>query len=105
MILAARDLHYSFPGAVPALQGLDLTVARGRSLAILGPNGAGKSTLFLHLNGSLRPQKGQVLLEDQPAGYTRRHLTDWRTKVALVLQDPDDQLFAATWPRMSLLAP
>lgn len=96
MILAARDLHYSFPGEVPALQGLDLNVARGRSLAILGPNGAGKSTLFLHLNGTLRPQRGEVLLDGAPVAYSRRALTDWRARVALVLQDPDDQLFAAT---------
>lgn len=96
MILSAQDLHYTFPGAVPALQGLDLAVQTGRKLAILGPNGAGKSTLFLHLNGTLRPDRGRLLLDGQPAGYTRRALTDWRTKVALVLQDPDDQLFAAT---------
>ncbi|MCW1920359.1 ATP-binding cassette domain-containing protein [Rhodobacter sp. KR11] len=95
-MIQAQDLHYTFPGEVPALQGLDLTIQRGRSLAILGPNGAGKSTLFLHLNGTLRPARGRVLLQGQPVGYTRRDLTAWRSRVALVLQDPDDQLFAAT---------
>lgn len=95
-ILDAEGLHYTFPGEVAALQGLDLRVPRGRNLAILGPNGAGKSTLFLHLNGTLRPNRGRILLNGQPAGYSRAALTDWRTRVALVLQDPDDQLFAAT---------
>lgn len=96
IILGARDLHYSFAGDVPALTGLDLTVTKGRSLAVLGPNGAGKSTLLLHLNGSIRAQRGQVELYGQPADYSRKGLTAWRSKVALVLQEADDQLFAAT---------
>lgn len=95
-ILAAEALHYTFPGAVPALCGLDLQIRAGRSLAILGPNGAGKSTLFLHLNGTLRPSAGRILLQGQPVAYSRAALAAWRAKVALVLQDPDDQLFAAT---------
>ena len=95
-ILAAEALHYAYPGAVPALKGLALTVQAGRKLAILGPNGAGKSTLLLHLNGSLRPQSGRVLLQGQPAAYRRPDLIAWRNRVALVLQDPDDQIFAAT---------
>jgi cobalt/nickel transport system ATP-binding protein len=95
-ILRAKGLHYTFPGAIPALAGLDLTVAKGRSLAILGPNGAGKSTLFLHLNGTLRPDLGEILLQDSLVRYDRKALAAWRARVALVLQDPDDQLFAAT---------
>ncbi|SOB99120.1 cobalt/nickel transport system ATP-binding protein [Rhodobacter sp. JA431] len=95
-ILSAEALRYAFPGDVTALDGLSLSVAAGESLAILGPNGAGKSTLLLHLNGSLRPQSGQVLLGGAPVGYSRKALTEWRRRVALVLQDADDQLFAAT---------
>lgn len=95
-ILSARDLFYAYPGEVPALCELSLQVQTGRKLAILGPNGAGKSTLLLHLNGSLRPERGAVLLGGQPADYSRRGLNAWRARVALVLQDPDDQIFAAT---------
>ena len=95
-ILAAEALTYEFPGGVTALDGLSLTVPRGESLAILGPNGAGKSTLLLHLNGTLRPQSGRVLLGGVPTGHSRKDLTDWRRRVGLVLQDADDQLFAAT---------
>jgi cobalt/nickel transport system ATP-binding protein len=96
MLLEARGLTYSYPGGVPALNGLDLKVARGRRLAILGPNGAGKTTLFLHLNGTLRPEGGQVLLEGAPGNYSRKGLAHWRRQVGLVLQDADDQLFAAS---------
>jgi cobalt/nickel transport system ATP-binding protein len=81
---------------VPALSGLDLCVERGRCLAVLGPNGAGKTTLLLHLNGTLRPDGGLVLLDGKVAGYSRAALSSWRRRVGLVLQDADDQLFAAS---------
>jgi cobalt/nickel transport system ATP-binding protein len=96
ILLAVRGLTYAYPGGVPALSGLDLTVTRSRRLAILGPNGAGKTTLLLHLNGTLRPTSGQILLEGKPAGYDKRALSDWRRRVGLVLQEADDQLFAAS---------
>ncbi len=95
-LLEVRGLDYRYPGGVVALRDLNLTVERGRKLAILGPNGSGKTTLLLHLNGTFRPTHGEVLLDGQPAGYDRRSLNRWRRRVGLVLQEPDDQLFAAT---------
>lgn len=96
VILEARDLRYGYPGGALALDGLSLAVEQGQVLAILGPNGAGKTTLLLHLNGTLRPAAGQVVVDGRPAGYGRAALASWRRQVGLVLQDPDDQLFAAT---------
>ena len=96
MLLEACGLTYSYPGGVPALADLSLTVTRGKRLAILGPNGAGKTTLLLHLNGTLSPSSGRVLLNGTAMGYSRKELTAWRRQVGLVLQDADDQLFAAS---------
>lgn len=96
VILEARGLRHHFSGGVVALDGLDLTVEEGRRLAILGPNGAGKTTLLLHLNGTLKPQAGHVLVDGRAAQYGRAELNAWRRRVGLVLQEPDDQLFAAT---------
>lgn len=95
-ILSAHDLHYAYPGGVAALQQLSLDIAPGRKMAILGPNGAGKSTLLLHLSGLIRPDRGEVRLAGKPGAYSRRDLLHWRSRVALVLQDADDQIFAAT---------
>jgi ABC-2 type transport system ATP-binding protein len=47
-------------GAEPALDGLDLTVARGTVHAVLGPNGAGKTTLVRILSTLLRPDAGRI---------------------------------------------
>jgi cobalt/nickel transport system ATP-binding protein len=95
-LLAVRGLEYVYPGGITALHHLDLTIEKGRKLAILGPNGSGKTTLLLHLNGTFRPTRGEIWLDGCPAGYDRRSLNDWRRRVGLVLQEPDDQLFAAT---------
>jgi cobalt/nickel transport system ATP-binding protein len=95
-LLAVRGLEYVYPGGVVALRGLNLNIEHGRKLAILGPNGSGKTTLLLHLNGTFQPTGGEILLDGRPAGYDRRSLNQWRRRVGLVLQEPDDQLFAAT---------
>jgi len=95
-MVKARDLCFAYPNGAPALDHLSLTIKRGERLAILGANGAGKSTLLMMLNGSLRPDAGAVEFEGKPVGYDRASLLRLRSQVGLVLQDPDDQLFAAT---------
>ncbi|MBB1153558.1 ABC transporter ATP-binding protein [Amycolatopsis dendrobii] len=52
-------------GATQALAPLDLSVARGETLALLGPSGSGKSTALKALAGFLRPSAGRVLLDGQ----------------------------------------
>ena len=95
-LLSIHGLEYAYPGGIVALRGLDLSIERGQKLAILGPNGSGKTTLLLHLNGTCKPTRGEIRLDGQPAGYDHRALNQWRRRVGLVLQEPDDQLFAAT---------
>lgn len=80
----------------PALDAVDLHIDQGSRVAILGANGAGKSTLLLHLNGTLRPDAGSLRFEGAAIDYSTRGLNRLRQSVALVLQDPNDQLFAGT---------
>ena len=47
-------------GERPALEGVDLELPAGASLAVLGPNGSGKSTLLRVLAALLRPSRGEV---------------------------------------------
>jgi cobalt/nickel transport system ATP-binding protein len=95
-ILALEGVDYAYRGGVAALRGLQLEVPAGCRLAVLGANGAGKTTALLHLNGSLRPSGGAVRIDGAPARYDCAGLRVWRSTVGLVLQDPDDQLFAGT---------
>lgn len=96
MILEARAVDYSYDDGTRALDQASLVVKRQEILAILGANGAGKSTLLSTLNGSFRPAAGNILLDGNPVSYSRKGLVELRSQVGLVLQDPDDQLFAAT---------
>jgi branched-chain amino acid transport system ATP-binding protein len=47
-------------GKAPVLEGLSLTVPRGKVVAVVGPNGAGKSTLVRTISGLLRPSAGRI---------------------------------------------
>jgi cobalt/nickel transport system ATP-binding protein len=90
-----EGLGYSYPGASePALDQVSLAFAPGEHVAIVGPNGAGKSTLLLHLNGVLTPGQGSVRIGKLPVAP--QNLPEIRSRVGLVFQDPDDQLFMPT---------
>jgi cobalt/nickel transport system ATP-binding protein len=92
--LDLTGVRFSYPDGTLALDGVDLAVDEGESVALLGPNGAGKSTLLLHLNGILRASEGTVAVEGVAVGDdTVRAI---RARVGMVFQDPDDQLFMTT---------
>ncbi len=95
-VLAAEAIGFAYEPGLPVLTGADIALHAGRRVAVLGPNGGGKTTLFRLLVGALAPGSGRVLLDGEPVRRTRRGLTELRRQVQLVLQDPDDQLFAAS---------
>jgi ABC-type multidrug transport system fused ATPase/permease subunit len=81
-----RDVRFGYEGASrPVLDGLDLVVPAGTSLAIVGPNGAGKTTLAKLLCRLYDPQSGAVLVD----GVDLRDLDvdSWRSRLAVVFQD------------------
>ncbi len=93
-MLKLENLHYTYMDGTVALCGIDLEIARGDFLAVLGSNGSGKTTMIKHLNGLLRPARGRVLLEGRPLEKVGRK--EVLSRVGIVFQDPNDQLFAAT---------
>ncbi|RME66427.1 MAG: peptidase domain-containing ABC transporter [Alphaproteobacteria bacterium] len=91
--LTLRDIAFRYGDFEPyVLDGLNLTVKAGESVAITGPSGCGKTTLVKIMLGLLTPQKGDVLIDDRPLdAIGLRHV---RTQVAAVMQD--DRLFAGS---------
>ncbi|MFK0213418.1 ATP-binding cassette domain-containing protein [Streptomyces sp. NPDC090298] len=87
---------FAYEDGPPVLSGVDFAVAEGRAIALLGRNGSGKTTLLRLLSGGLRCGSGALLLDGAEVAYDRKGLTRLRTTVQLVVQDPDDQLFAAS---------
>jgi cobalt/nickel transport system ATP-binding protein len=95
-MLEMVGVDYAYPGGIAALAGVSLAISPGEKLAILGANGAGKSTVLNVLCGALRPAHGRVCLNAKNLTYDKTGLRELRSQVGLVLQDPDDQLFAAS---------
>lgn len=95
-ILEIDKITYTYSDGTKALNGVSLTIRQGEKLAFVGGNGSGKSTLFLCLNGILRPQSGTINYSGKPVVYKRKELLELRSKVGIVFQDPDNQLFASS---------
>lgn len=92
-VIEAKNLRYTFPDGSRALNGVDLFVEEGEDLGIIGPNGAGKTTLLLMLLGLLKGE-GDIKILGKP--LNKENLKFIRSKVGLVFQDPEDQLFMPT---------
>jgi ATP-binding cassette, subfamily B, bacterial len=80
-----RGLRFAYPGGEPVLDGLDLDIPAGTSLAIVGQNGAGKTTLAKLLCRLYDPQAGAV--EVDGTDLRELDLDRWRARVAAVFQD------------------
>ena len=91
MRIEIKDLHYTYPGDVKALNGITLTIETGEQVAIVGQNGAGKTTLVKHLNGLLQPTSGSVLIGEWST--TEETVAKLASRVGYVFQNPDEQLF------------
>ncbi|MFC2035625.1 energy-coupling factor ABC transporter ATP-binding protein [Chloroflexota bacterium] len=92
--IRVERLSFSYPDGRQALTEVNLVIDEGESVGIVGPNGAGKSTLLLHFNGILRSNNGAVRVLGHPV--SDKNLRWIRSKVGVVFQDPDDQLFSPT---------
>ena len=69
----------------PVLDGLDLTIEVGESLALVGLNGAGKTTLVKLLAGLYQPTSGRILVDDTDLRDLRA--ASWRRRLGVIFQD------------------
>lgn len=81
---------------VYALQDICLTINDGDFIGLIGHTGSGKSTLVQHLNGLLKASKGDILFNGQDIYDKDFSLKELRSKVGLVFQYPEHQLFETT---------
>ncbi len=93
-VLAAMGLSYRYSDGTQALSDIHMGVSEGEFVGILGSNGSGKTTLLKCLDGLIRNFDGTVRIH----GSNVKELgpRDIYSRVGLVFQNPDDQLFAST---------
>lgn len=92
-MIECRGVSFSYDGAAPALDGVDLNIEDGEFFCILGGNGSGKSTCAKHLNALLQPDAGTVRVNGMDASDPEL-VYDIRSTAGMVFQNPDDQLVA-----------
>jgi phospholipid/cholesterol/gamma-HCH transport system ATP-binding protein len=86
-MILLRDVHKRF-GSQVVLDGVNLDVQEGETLALLGPSGTGKSVLLKHIIGLIRPDSGIVVVDDQDVGKLRRkELAELRSRIGYVFQN------------------
>lgn len=100
MSIKLENVTYTYsPGTayeMHALKDVSLEIPQGQFMGVIGHTGSGKSTLIQHLNGLIRPTSGVVSYNGEDIwkeGYPLRNL---RSKVGLVFQYPEHQLFEST---------
>ena len=95
--LQITELAFAYPDGNQALYGVNLAIQKGERVALLGPNGAGKTTLVMHMNGIHPTMQGEVRISGELVdSKNKESLKAIRSKVGIVFQDPDDQLFMPT---------
>ncbi|HCC32621.1 MAG TPA: hypothetical protein DEQ28_01785, partial [Clostridiales bacterium] len=95
-VLQIEGLSFSYPGNPPvlAVREVDLTIREREFVAILGQNGSGKTTLVKCMVGLNRPPRGRIRFRGE--SITGMSVGQVATRIGLVLQNPDYQLFSVS---------
>ncbi len=99
-ILEVKNLTHTYDGNTPfmhdAVKKVNFSIEKGEVIGIIGHTGSGKSTLVQHLNGLLKPSEGGVLLDGKNIWDDPKKIRSIRSRVGLVFQYPEYQLFEDT---------
>ena len=84
-MIVIENLHKHF-GKVKALNGVSLTVERGKVVVVIGPSGSGKSTMLRCINHLEKPTKGSVWIDGELLSGEQKQLNSVRTEIGMVFQ-------------------
>ncbi len=100
MSITIKNLTHVYNEGMPfekvALEDINIEIKSGEFVGIIGHTGSGKSTLIQMFNGLLKPNRGEVLVNDQDINGEQVSKKEIRQKVGLVFQYPEYQLFEMT---------
>ncbi|MBQ7596148.1 MAG: energy-coupling factor transporter ATPase [Clostridia bacterium] len=99
-VISVKNLTHIYneglPNASAAVENVSFDIEHGEIIGLIGHTGSGKSTLVQHLNGLLKPSKGDVLLEGKSIFESKQTVHEAKFKVGLCFQYPEYQLFEET---------
>lgn len=100
MSIDIKNICYTYMHGTPfekkALDDVSVSIDKGEIVAVIGHTGSGKSTLVQHLNGLLKPDAGQVAVDDVNLAGKDAAAKKARQLVGMVFQYPEHQIFAET---------
>lgn len=100
MSIDIKNICYTYMRGTPfekkALDDVSVSIGKGEIVAVIGHTGSGKSTLVQHLNGLLKPDAGQVAVDDVNLAGKDAAAKKARQRVGMVFQYPEHQIFAET---------
>ena len=100
MSIDIKNICYTYMRGTPfekkALDDVSVSIDKGEIVAVIGHTGSGKSTLVQHLNGLLKPDAGQVAVDDVNLAGKDAAAKKARQLVGMVFQYPEHQIFAET---------
>jgi cobalt/nickel transport system ATP-binding protein len=95
-IIRLKNITFSYPGSdICTLDTLDLEINKGDRLGMMAPNGSGKTTLLHTIMGLCKPDSGVIEIFGKRLKQ-EKDFTPIRSKIGLLFQDSDDQLFCPT---------
>ena len=99
-VLEVKNLTHTYSGNTPfvndAVSDVSFSVEKGEIIGIIGHTGSGKSTLVQHLNGLLKPTEGEIFIDGENIWDNLKEIRKVRSRVGLVFQYPEYQLFEET---------
>ena len=93
-MISVKDVHFLYNKETYAVKGVSFDIPDGQWVSIIGHNGSGKSTLSKLLNGLVRANKGEIIIDNEIVND--ENINSIRKKIGIVFQNPDNQFIGVT---------
>jgi len=90
-MLSLQNVTVIYPDKTKAIDSVSFTLKEGENIALIGENGAGKTSLLLAIVGILETAGGVIEIDGM--ALNKKTVNEFRKQIAVVFQNPDDQLF------------
>ncbi len=94
-VIRLKNVNFSYDKINNVISDLSLEINKGEFVSVIGHNGSGKSTLAKLLNGLIKPDSGEIIVDGISSNGTKKELFEIRKRVGVVFQNPDNQLVAS----------